>query len=155
MVVSVKWLMVSPPLMKMSTKQVKNAIMELLKREIPSEKFNIDELGGKIEVILCFLPSKRAQKDKDAPKKTRTAYTFFCQRKRAETVEEMKSEGEEGVKPVDVVLALATKWRDLKERCKISDEDALYEMNEYKAQSMEDMGRYLAESAAYKERSSV
>lgn len=132
----------------MSTKQVKDAIMDLLKRELPHERCTLKELEGKIEVILNFLPPKRSQRDKNAPKKTKTAYTFFCQENRTETMEEMGNENKE-VKSVDVVRALAGKWKELKQRCDIADEDALSEMNGYKAQSLEDMGRYLEENAAY------
>ena len=136
----------------MNAKQVKDAIMNLLKREIPSEKSTIEELGGKIEVILDFFPFKRAQKDKNAPKKVMTAYTFFCRKNRAETMERMKEESDKEVKSVDVVRALAGKWKELKQRCDIADEDALSEMNEYKTQSIEDKGRYLEENRAYKEK---
>ena len=138
--------------MKMSTKQVKNAIMDLLVRELPQGRCSLEELGTKIEVILNFFPSKRGQRDKDAPKRTRTAYTFFCQKNRPETMEEMKEESEEKVKSVDVVRALADKWKSLKQKCDSGDKCALAEMNEYKAQSMEDMGRYLEENVKYKEK---
>ena len=136
----------------MNTKQVKNAIMDLLKREIPSEKSTIEELGGKIEVILDFFPLKRAQKDKDAPKKVMTAYNFFCRKNRAETMERMKEESDKEVKSVDVVRALAGKWKELKQGCENGDEGALAEMNEHKTQSIEDIGRYLEEIRAYEEK---
>lgn len=136
----------------MSTKQVCNAILDLLERELPRERFSLEELGSKIEVILNFFPSKRAQKDKNAPKKTRTAYTFFCQKNRAETIKRMKNESNEEVKSVDVVRALAGRWKWLKQECDDGDKGALAEMNEYKSQSIEDMGRYLEEHTAYKEK---
>ena len=139
----------------MSTKQVCNAILDLLERELPRERFSLEELGSKIEVILNFFPSKRAQKDKNAPKKTRTAYTFFCQKNRAETIERMKNESDEEVKSVDVVRALADRCKRLKQECDNGDKGALAEMNEYKAQSIEDMGRYLEENTAYKEKMQV
>ena len=141
------------PTHEMSTKQARNAIINLLERELPQGKCTLEELGDKIEVILNFFPLKREQRDKDAPKKTRTAYTFFCQKNRPVTTEEEKEASEDGaVKSVDVVRALAKKWKELKSRCDSGDEDSLSEMNEYKAQSIEDMGRYLEENAAYKER---
>ena len=132
----------------MNTKQVRNAIVDLLERELPQVKYISKELGDKIEVILDFSPLKKQQRDKDAPKKTRTAYTFFCQKNRPETMERM----EEGAKSVDVVCALANSWKELKSRCDRGDEDSLAEMNEYKGQSIEDMERYLEENAAYKKK---
>lgn len=139
--------------MKMSTNQVRNAIMDLLVRELPQGTCSFEELGGKIEVILNFFPFKKGQKDKYAPKKTRTAYTFFCQKNRPETMERMKKTSEDGVvKSVDIVRALAEKWSRLKQECDAGDVSALAEMSEYKTQSMEDMGRYQAECEAYKEK---
>ena len=127
--------------------------MDLLERELPQGKCTLKELGDKIEVILNFFPLKREQRDKDAPKKTRTAYTFFCRKNRPETMERMEEASEDGtVKSVDVVRALASRWKELKSRCDSGDEDSLSEMNEYKAQSIEDMGRYLEENAVYKEK---
>ena len=132
---------------------MRNAIMYLLERELPQGKCTFKELGDKIEVILNFSPLKKQQRDKDAPKKTRTAYTFFCRKNRPETMDKMKEESIDGtVKSVDVVRALSSRWKELKSRCDSGDEDSLSEMNEYKAQSIEDMGRYLEENAVYKEK---
>ena len=137
----------------MNTKHIRNAIVNLLERELSQGGWTLEELGEKIEVILNFFPLRRQQRDKDAPKKTRTAYTFFCQKNRPETMEKMKEESEEEpVKSVDVVRSLAERWRELKSRCDCGDEDSLAEMNEYKSQSIEDMGRYHAENAAYVKR---
>ena len=138
---------------KMSTKHIRNAIVNLLERELRQGGWTLEELGDKIEVILNLIPLKKQQRDKDAPKKTRTAYTFFCQKNRPKTMERMKEESEDGsCKSVDVVRALANRWRELKHRCEGGDENALEEMNEYKTQSIEDMGRYLSESATYEKR---
>ena len=136
----------------MSTKQVCNAILDLLERELPRERSSFKELGSKIEVILNFFPLKKQQRDKDAPKKTRTAYTFFCRKNRAETMERMKNESDEEVKSVDVVRALADRWKWLKQECDNGDKGALTEMEEYKTQSIEDMSRYQVECEAYKEK---
>ena len=132
----------------MSTKQLKDAIMDLIMRELPRERFSFDELGPKLEILLRFFYPPKVVKDKNAPKKTRTAYIFFCQKYRLETMERMKQESEQ-VKSVDVVRALAAKWKELKQWCDIADENALHEMNECKAQSMKDKERFLRENAAY------
>ena len=136
----------------MNAKQVKNAILDLLEREIPSEKSTIKELGSKIEVLLNLGSLKRAQKDKDAPKKVMTAYNFFCQKNRAKTKEKMSQESGEQVRPVNVVRALACKWKELKQECDNGDECALAEMNEHKTQSIEDIGRYHEEIRVYEEK---
>ena len=92
----------------MNTKHIRNAIINLLERELCQGGWTFESLGDKIEVILNFTPIRKQQRDKDAPKKTRTAYTFFCQKNRPETVEKMERDsGVESVKSVDVVRALA------------------------------------------------
>ena len=137
----------------MNTKHIRNAIINLLERELYQGGWTLEELGDKIEVILNFTPIRRQQRDKDAPKKTRTAYTFFCQKNRAETLEKMKEESEEkSVKSVDIVRTLAGRWRELKSRCDGGDEDSLAEMDEYKIQSREDGVRYHTENAAFEKR---
>ena len=116
---------------------------------------NFESLGEKIELILIlnFTPIRKQQRDKDAPKKTRTAYTFFCQKNRPETMEKMNENSrEEPVKSVDVVRAFAERWKELKFRCECRDEDSLAEMDGYKSQSIEDMGRYHIENDAYMKR---
>ena len=134
----------------MNTRQVRNAIMSVLEREICKPGWTYEDLGEKIELVLHFSQIKKRQKDKDAPKKTRTAYTFFCQKNRAETVEEMeKVSGEEPVKSVDVVRALAKRWKELKLSCENGDKDAIYEMEGYKEKSKQDGERYSTENAAY------
>ena len=138
----------------MNTKHIRNAIINLLDRELCQGGWTLDELGDKIEVILNFTPISKQQKDKNAPKKTRTAYTFFCQKNRAETMKKMKEEsGEESVKSVDVVRALAKRWRELKSRCDNKDIDSLSEMEVYKFQSKEDEVRYSTENATFERRS--
>ena len=137
----------------MNTKHIRNAIVNLLERELYQGELTLEELGDKIEVILNFFPIKKQQRDKDAPKKTRTAYTFFCQKNRAETAKKMKEESEEeSVKSVDVVRALAERWGELKSRCDGRDEDSLAEMEGYKIQSREDGVRYHTENAAFSKR---
>ena len=134
----------------MSTKHIRNAIINLLERELSQGGWTFESLGDKIEVILNFTPIRKQQRDKDAPKKTRTAYTFFCQKNRAETLEKMKKDsGEESVKSVDVVRALADRWRELKLLCGGGDENSLAEMEGYKIQSEEDGVRYSTENAAF------
>ena len=70
----------------MNTKHIRNAIINLLERELYQPGWTFESLGDKIEGILNFTPIRKQQRDKDAPKKTRTAYTFFCQKNRPETV---------------------------------------------------------------------
>ena len=133
----------------MNTKHIRNAIVNLLEREL-CRGWTFEELGDKIEVILNFTPIRKRERDKDAPKKTRAAYTFFCQKNRPETVEKMERDsGEEPVKSVDVVRALAKRWRELKSRCDGGDEDSLAEMDGYKEQSKQDKVRYSTENAAF------
>ena len=72
---------------KMNTKHIRNAIINLLESELSRGGWTFDELGDKIEGILKFTPIRKQQRDKDAPKKTRTAHTFFCQKNRPETAE--------------------------------------------------------------------
>ena len=135
---------------KMNTKHIRNAIINLLERELCQGGWTFESLGDKIEVILNFTPIRKQQRDKDAPRKTRTAYTFFCQKNRPETMEKMKKDsGVESVKSVDVVRALAERWRELKLSCENKDEDSLAEMEGYKIQSKEDGVRYSTENAAF------
>ena len=136
----------------MNTKHVRNAIINILERELYRPGWTFEELGGKIEQILNFTPIRKQQRDKDAPKKTRTAYTFFCQKNRAETVKEMEQGGgEESVKSVDVVRALAKRWKELKLSCENKKEGSLAEMEGYKIQSKEDEVRYSTENATFLE----
>ena len=135
---------------KMSIKHIRNAIMNLLESELNQGGWTFDELGDKIEGILKFTPIRKRQRDKDAPKKPRTAYTFFCQKNRPETVGKIKKDsGVEFVKSVDVVRALADRWRELKLLCGGGDENSLAEMEGYKIQSEEDGVRYSTENAAF------
>ena len=134
----------------MNSKHIRNAIVNLLERELCLGGWTFEELGDKIELILNFSPIRRQQRDKNAPKKTRTAYTFFCQKNRPETVKKMEEESEvESCKSVDIVRALAKRWRELKYRCEEKNEDSLAEMEEYKEQSRQDGERYSTENAAY------
>ena len=138
----------------MSIKHKRNAIINLLESELSRGGWTFDELGDKIEYILRLVPmTKRREKDEDAPKKPRTAYTFFCQKNRAETVEKMKKDsGTESVKSTEVARALGEGWRELKSRCENGNENALNEMQEYKTQYKEDKERYYGESAAFEKR---
>ena len=132
----------------MNTKHIRNAIINLLERELYQPGCTLEDLGDKIEVILNFTPIRK-QRDKNAPKKTRTAYTFFCQKNRPETMKNMEEKsGGEPVKSVDVVRALAKKWKELKLLCENKDIDSLAEMEVYKFQSKEDEVRYSTENAA-------
>ena len=134
----------------MNTKHVRNAILNLLEIELCRGGWTYESLGGKIEGILNFTPIRKQQRDKDAPKKPRTVYTFFCQKNRPETVEEMeKNSGEETIKSVDVVRTLANRWRELKSGCEKGDENSLNEMKEYKEMSRKDGVRYYTENAAF------
>ena len=133
----------------MNTKHVRNAIINLLERELFQPGWSFEDLEGKIDLILNFLPVRK-QIDKDAPKKTRTAYTFFCQKNRLETMEKMERDsGEEPIKSVDVVRALAKRWKELKLSCENKDKEGLAEMEGYKEQSKQDEVRYSTENAAY------
>ena len=133
----------------MNTKHVRNAIINLLERELCQPGCTYESLEGKIDMILNFFPVRK-QRDKNAPKRARTAHTFFCQKNRPETVKKMEEEsGEEPVKSVDVVRALAKKWKKLKLLCENKDIDSLAEMKVYKFQSKEDGVRYSTENAAY------
>ena len=101
-------------------------------------------------MILNLTPVRKLQRNKNAPKKPRTAYTFFCRENRAQVVESMKKElGSESVKSTDVVRSLAGKWKELKFRCEKGDENSLNEMKEYKEMSLEDANRYGRENAAF------
>ena len=60
-----------------------------------------------------------------------------------------RDSGEEPVKSVDVVRALAKRWRELKLSCENKEKDSLAEMDEYKIQSKEDEVRYSTENAAF------
>ena len=133
----------------MNTKHVRNAIINLLERELSQGGWTLESLGEKIELILNFTPIRK-QRDKNAPKKTRIAYTFFCQKNRPETVKEMEGEsGEKPVKSVDVVCALAKRWKELKLSCENKDIDSLSEMEVYKFQSKQDGERYSTENAIF------
>ena len=130
----------------MNTKHVRNVIINLLERELSQGGWTFESLGDEIEKILNFTPVRKPQRDKNAPKKPRTAYTFFCRENRAQVVESMKKESEsESVKSTDVVRSLAGKWKELKSRCEKGDENSLNEMNEYKEMSKKDVDRYAQE----------
>ena len=133
----------------MNTKHIRNAIINLLESEFSRGGWTYEDLGDKIEGILKFTPIRK-QRDKNAPKKPRTAYTFFCRENRERVVESMKKEsGTESVKSTDVVRSLAGKWKDLKSRCEKGDENSLNEMKEYKEMSLDDVNRYARENAAF------
>ena len=133
----------------MNTKHVRNAIINLLERELCQPGWTFEDLEDKIDLILNFFPVRK-QRDKDAPKKTRTAYTFFCQKNRLETVEKMKKDsGEEPVKSVDVVRALEKRWKELKLSCENKEQEGMVEMERYKEQSKQDWERYSTENAAF------
>ena len=131
----------------MSIIHTRNAILNLLESELRRGGWTFKELGSKIDYLLMVTPITKSEKDKNAPKKPRTAYTFFCQKNRPETVESMGKDS----KSTDVVRALAERWRKLKLECgdKDGDENAIAEMGGYKIQSEEDKERYHIESVAY------
>lgn len=135
----------------MNNKQVREAIISLLQRKLSQGGYTFDELGNDIDTILNLKASKK-NRDKDAPKRTKTAYVFFCQKHRPETVKNMEEEASVGepVKSVDVVRSLAEKWKELKTKCDEKDESAMEEMQEYKSKSEEDKLRWIDESAAYR-----
>ena len=109
----------------------------------------IKELGGKIEVILDFFTSKKP-KDRNAPKKALSAYIFFCQKNRAETIEIMEKEEGEKPRSVDVIRVLARNWKELKQSCSDGNVYALEEMDEYITLSCKDMERFLEQDRAYR-----
>lgn len=133
---------------KMSVIHTRNAIINLLESELRRGGWTLEELGEKIEYILRSVPLTKKVKDKNAPKKPRTSYTFFCQKNRVETVESMGKD----CKSTEVVRALAERWRKLKLECENRDENATNEMQEYNVKSKEDKERYYVENAAYEER---
>lgn len=129
----------------MNTILVRNAILNLLERELCLGELTLDELGGKIDCILCCFPLTKKVKDKNAPKKPRTAYNFFCKKNRAETVESI----EKDCSSTNVVHALAERWLKLKFGCENGEEDAMNEMQEYREESRVDKVRYHEEDVAY------
>ena len=136
----------------MDTQAKVNAILHLIQSETSQEGWSYERLGEKIEVILKLSPvKKRRVRDKNSPKKTKTAYTFFCQMQRPEVVAEMKKQsGEESVKSTHVVRTLADSWKELKYQCESGNTEAIAEMDEYKVLSEKDKERYRLEFAAYK-----
>lgn len=133
----------------MSIKHKRNAIINLLERKLSLGGWSFNELGDEIEFILRHTPMiKKIEKDKNAPKKAKTAYIFFCQKNRPDVVEEMGTEASS----VDVVRTLAERWRELKKECENGNENATNEMLEYKSQSEEDKVRFYGENAAFEKK---
>ena len=83
----------------------------------------------------------KGKKDKNAPKRGKSAYIFFCADKRAEVKKEL---GEEA-KATEVAARLGELWNELK-----ADEDRADEMKVYAEQAAEDKARYEAEMETYK-----
>jgi hypothetical protein len=83
----------------------------------------------------------KGKKDKNAPKRGKSAYIFFCADKRAEVKEEL---GEEA-KATEVTARLGELWNELK-----ADEDRADEMKVYVDQAAKDKARYEAEMETYK-----
>jgi len=79
-------------------------------------------------------------KDKNAPKRPKSAYLFFCQDKRPEAKESLG----DGVKPSDVAARLGEMWNELKQ-----DEDREDELAQYTQQAADDKKRYEDEIADY------
>jgi hypothetical protein len=79
-------------------------------------------------------------KDKNVPKRPKSAYLFFCQDKRPEAKESLG----DGVKPSDVAVRLGEMWNELKQ-----DEDREDELAQYTQQAADDKKRYEDEIADY------
>ena len=79
-------------------------------------------------------------KDKNAPKRPKSAYLFYCQDNRPEVKESLGDEA----KPSDVTARLGEMWNDLK-----NDEDRADELAQYTQQAADDKKRYEDEMADY------
>ena len=83
---------------------------------------------------------RRKKKDKNAPKRGKSAYIFFCADKRAEVKEDMG----ESAKATEVTARLGELWNELK-----NDEDRSEELNNYTKQAAQDKDRYEQEMSDY------
>jgi hypothetical protein len=92
------------------------------------------------EELLQGKKQRRKKKDKNAPKRGKSAYIFFCADKRAEVKEYMG----EGAKAADVTARLGEMWNELK-----NDENRSEELNNYIKQAALDKERYDQEISDY------
>ena len=84
--------------------------------------------------------SSGKKKDKDAPKRPKSAYLFFCQDNRPDVKESLGDDA----KPSDVTARLGEMWNELK-----TDEDREEELAQYTQQAADDKKRYEDEMADY------
>ena len=113
----------------MKAKTVRNIVIKVLEENL-ANRWTFESLGDKIEEALLERKVKNKGRQVKRPK---SCYTFYCQRHRAPTVEEMSAKyGKENVMPNDIVRSLAAGWRELKEDCEKGSMDALMEMEECK-----------------------
>lgn len=85
-------------------------------------------------------------KDKDAPKKSKSAYIYFCSANRAAIKEELG----EDAKNTDITRRLAELWADLKD-----DSDRVDELKEYAKLAEQDKDRYDTQKADYTPKTKV
>ena len=86
--------------------------------------------------------SEKKVKDPNKPKRGKSAYIFFCSKKR----EEAKKRLGEGAKATDVTAELGKMWNALKESTKTADKKLLASLE---AEAAEDKARYTDEMDGY------
>jgi hypothetical protein len=82
------------------------------------------------------------KKDKDAPKRPKSSYLFFCEAER----EQVKATLDEDAKGADVMTALGAAWAELKESKK---KESISKMKKYAEQAVADKERYTEEMETY------
>jgi hypothetical protein len=104
---------------------------EMMGYEPPSEE----------ELVKGAKKKRKTKKDPKAPKRSKSAYIFFCADKRTEVKVELGNDA----KNTEITARLGKLWNELK-----SDEDREDEMKVYTDQAAEDKVRYEAEIAEYR-----
>ena len=104
--------------------------------------------GAPIELINAWNSDlnikKLVAKDKDKPKRSSSAYLFFCQDKREEVKIHLQKKLGRNAKVTEVTIALGKLWRELKEK-----DDVKKFLKPYQEQANRDKERYTREIRNY------
>lgn len=104
------------------------------------ESWETNEIQSEMKKLLSSKQEKKV-KDPNAPKKSKSAYIFFCSDARKEI-----KESDPDMSATDVTREVSNRWNALKES---TDEDDIETVNRYKEMAEEDKLRYKEEKANY------
>ena len=122
----------------MNQKQIKDFVIGFIKENVDESKsdevlkaWNSKENSDKLKDVL---KTKKKAKNEDKPKKTKSAYMFFCDENRGL----IKEENEE-ISPTDIMKCLGDRWKVLKNS---KDESDIIKLKAYNEQSLNDRIRF-------------